>query len=338
MPQTPDSLRVEDRTVQVHVVGPGYGECVLIIIGKRIVLGIDSCSAAAPTDDAYVKRIVGALKSPYILWVLTHCHFDHFQGLTTILDGLGLESVRQIVVPLEYRRADLQFDLANDAAHDLGDCGYHVARGEYARLRRFLARPGWQECQTSHTGNVVLIRKKLLPRVGHAVMLTVSIESLTPTALGNSLGRAQRPGWRDEGNHGSYILHIECGGFRGQFRGDAPADRDLGVRSGRALDVLKVAHHGAPDGTSPSLLERLAPIKKGAIAAIAPFDKHRLPVDSVKSMLTHAGFEVKVAGRVRDTSSLSADVRVGQQWTMVGVRSRVRVAGRLDPVIIKRRA
>lgn len=41
----PDELKLNSRTVDIYAVGPGSGESILVVIGKKLVFGVDCCNA-----------------------------------------------------------------------------------------------------------------------------------------------------------------------------------------------------------------------------------------------------------------------------------------------------
>lgn len=57
--------------------------------------------------------------------------------------------------------------------------------------------------------------------------------------------------------------------------------------------VLKVAHHGALDGTNALLLDKLRHVAAPSrVAVICLFRNHRLPHPSTLTLLRESGFEV----------------------------------------------
>jgi competence protein ComEC len=66
------------------------------------------------------------------------------------------------------------------------------------------------------------------------------------------------PGWGEDVNEDSLVLLVEFGAFQAVFAGDAgfPAEREMRSRT-RAVDLLKVGHHGSRGSTSDEWLDSL---------------------------------------------------------------------------------
>jgi competence protein ComEC len=67
-------------------------------------------------------------------------------------------------------------------------------------------------------------------------------------------------GWGEDVNEDSLVLLVEYGGFQALFAGDAgfPAEAEMRARA-RAVDLLKVGHHGSRGSTGDEWLDSLRP-------------------------------------------------------------------------------
>ena len=67
-------------------------------------------------------------------------------------------------------------------------------------------------------------------------------------------------GWGEDVNEDSLVLLVEYGDFQALFAGDAgfPAEAEMRNRT-RAVDLLKVGHHGSRGSTSDEWLDSLRP-------------------------------------------------------------------------------
>lgn len=321
MKDLPKILSADSLDVEVHIVGPGYGECVVVTIGKRIVLGIDCCPLIVQENlvgDSYLGRILSNVsQDSYIFWLLTHYHFDHFQGLASLLERFG-DRLQSIVIPHDYLPADFVHLLSLDAELETRTgSAYFQARNEYERLRSILANGGVVEVQGQRSGRGTWFKTRLKQRkTGKSIDVCATLDGLSPPKLaalvGDGLGKLVKnpvsaKKKRQLGNEGSYVLHLRVGDFDGVFLGDAPAIRtqtvDWNGLIGRDGDILlKVSHHGAADGTSEALLSKLegkVNEKKKRTALVAPFKAHGLPRLSTIDQLKKFGFEVRVTGGKR---------------------------------------
>jgi hypothetical protein len=75
--------------IEVTLLGPGYGESIIIHIGNNQWIVIDSCididkDSCAPLD--YLK-IIGVDPSNVVLIVASHWHDDHVKGLSTLVEA-----------------------------------------------------------------------------------------------------------------------------------------------------------------------------------------------------------------------------------------------------------
>jgi competence protein ComEC len=68
------------------------------------------------------------------------------------------------------------------------------------------------------------------------------------------------PGWGEDVNEDSLVLLVEYGSFQALFAGDAgfPAEGEMRSRA-RAIDLLKVGHHGSRGSTGDEWLDSLKP-------------------------------------------------------------------------------
>ncbi|MEP7227110.1 MAG: hypothetical protein ABI785_07095, partial [Gemmatimonadales bacterium] len=67
-------------------------------------------------------------------------------------------------------------------------------------------------------------------------------------------------GWGEDVNEDSLVLLVEYGAFQALFAGDAgfPAEAEMRNRT-RAVDLLKVGHHGSRGSTGDEWLDSLRP-------------------------------------------------------------------------------
>ncbi len=76
-----------ENEIQLVVFGPGYGESILVHLGSRKWIMVDSCVDVNnfPISLNYLNQIGVNLKSEVVAVIATHWHDDHIRGLEQII-------------------------------------------------------------------------------------------------------------------------------------------------------------------------------------------------------------------------------------------------------------
>jgi beta-lactamase superfamily II metal-dependent hydrolase len=311
----PTTVTVSDFSIDIHVMGSGYGEGIIVVIGKKRFFGADSCPSLINSTSegaSYVEQVIQSMgRNPLMFWTLTHFHYDHFAGLAWILRKFS-KRIRALIVPENYTSKDIAESVRRHARSDSGsDAAYYVSGKEYEELISACSSSPIEtvKCRASPHYRIVdvdvrtragLSRRLVVDVIGAAADdMTGVIARQIPKAFGSAAKHN-----RAAANFGSYILVISMGDFRGVLFGDAPASRTRALPWSRTLgrwgaSFVKVAHHGATDGTTGPLLDRLIGrigSKHGKIAIVTPFRMQGLPRAEVLQLLEKKGFEVKISG------------------------------------------
>ena len=122
-------------------------------------------------------------------------------------------------------------------------------------------------------------------------------------------------GWGEDVNEDSLVLLVEYGSFQALFAGDAgfPAESEMRSRA-RAIDLLKVGHHGSKGSTSDEWLDSLRPR-----AAVISVGQNKYGHPSPPTLQRLRGHRVDVWRTDRD-----GGVAVTTDGTRMTIRSRRR--------------
>src|SRR5437870_3908933 len=82
--------------LELSLFGPGYGECVVVHLGARKWMVVDSCWDAAADRAVALRYLEGIgvdIATDIVLVVITHWHDDHIQGAASIVRAAGSAEV-----------------------------------------------------------------------------------------------------------------------------------------------------------------------------------------------------------------------------------------------------
>jgi len=323
----PHTLSIKDRSLDVHLGGPGFGEGVFIVIGKTIGIGIDCCSSfIAPyrgTKSFLEQKIEELPSEGVVLWILTHYHYDHYHCLSSVLKRFS-DRIKGTIFPLDYNPADMSY-LA-DQIHEFPDSPSKVyrAKKEYSDLRSLLKLEPFRFNVARIQGTQQWLSNQLALPNNDVIALSVKICSaasdIYDKQFGMSLSELRDRGsstTRAHANRGSYIIHFGLGEFEGLFLGDAGSERIEQLVKNEfvgphGIDCLKVGHHGSSDATSNELLDLCARVKgntKKQHALIAPYKAAGLPSNEVIDMLEAFGYTVHISGGRKEAAKVRESIR-----------------------------
>ena len=142
----------EDRECEINLIGPGYGECVVLHIGGGAWVVVDSCvDAQGPRALQYLESIGLDPAQAVALIVATHWHDDHMRGMSKLV---------QVCNRAESKPT---FALANRRIFAQGPCEIWSLSPSDSAFQNFLARVG-----------------SLMPKAGQA---KIRLPSLSPNRV-----------------------------------------------------------------------------------------------------------------------------------------------------------
>lgn len=269
--------------VEVVVLGPGYGESVLVHVGERRWLIVDSCreSDGEPAALSYLRQVGENPAECVVALLLTHYHDDHMSGFA--------EQVRacpNAVVYLPSVMRSSVFAAAVNTRDDPVD-GLLEITDTWRQLCTLDGR-------TRRPWRLADEDRLVVPDGGWPEAANVEAWALSPSSADLRLAHLDLlkhlpPGGRrssglpaPESNHTSVVLHVRVGRQTVLLAGDREelASRWRGWASAHASHrrlrlekarVYKVAHHGAPNGDADVIWSRL--LQPDPWTVVAPFNR-----------------------------------------------------------------
>ena len=281
-PPSPDDI-------EVTVLGPGYGESVVVHLGHGAWVIVDSCinRDGTPQALAYLQRIGVRPADAVKLVVATHWHDDHIRGMADIVAlcrnarfccaaALGEEEFLEAIGGLE--------------GHPFSGSGSGV-REIYRVFRQFEDRddpPIFALSDRRLYGPDRFEIWALSPADSEFVTFLRRLRQLTPKA-----GETKRRIPAIAPNHIAVVLWIRVGdvvvllGSDLERRGWRAIVASGGRPTGKA-SVYKVAHHGSPGADIPELWSEL--LTPDPFAVLAPWHRGARPrpaKEDVQRILAH---------------------------------------------------
>lgn len=326
----PSQVDVDSFELNIHIAGSGFGEAIVITIGKRLLIGIDFCRPLlqkGPDKDTFLDGQIKSLrKDAYKLWILTHYHYDHFQSFYQLLSNYN-DQLHSVIFPVEYTSLDFAY-LAS-----ISISSKHRADEEYGQIKDFLDRKAKTNYSSYQSGSSNWVNSNLINKSGQERRLIIEIYA-PPPAISKSLRSrnikkviaGQKKFSRDDANMSSYIVHLTFGTFEALFLADAPIKRSKNeawgqINNKHGISLLKVAHHGSKNGTNQQLLDSLkgecVSIHK-KVALVSPYDHFNLPEQKVLDLLKSENFIIFSSKETICDTDLARDIQIELSKLLIG--------------------
>ena len=283
--------------IEVSILGPGFGECVLAHVGAGRWIIIDSCIDTATGRSAALSYLseIGVPASAVELIVATHWHDDHVRGMSSLVEACdsaqfccsaALQRNEFFALANLYSRAPVSLPAGPT---ELGAVFLSILERKGTSAYRPIK---WAQCDTPlWNATVPLGDRSLLLRI---TALSPSDEMLTRAfaELAHALEACRiserltllTPG---HPNHVAVAMRLDVGDWRILLGSDLEETGDpligwsavlssVGLPQGTA-SVYKVAHHGSVSGHCDRLWSDM--LERNPLSVLTPFrwGRHRLP-------------------------------------------------------------
>ena len=298
-------MHPKDDEISITFFGPGFGESVVIHIGDRNWIIIDSClnDAMEPAAIAYLNEIGVDLASEVKLVMATHWHDDHIKGLSTTLQVCASAA---FAMPISMtNREFLTFLIAFEDQPNigLGRGGTEILkclRNLEGREKKFVLQDKsilvWDEGALSHNKRVELIavspsEKRVEDFLRGVEQFIDSIPS-RPTSKSPPKNRIHTSNKNDL----SIAAILSIGNFALLLGADVEEDGNpdygwsniIKSRQGRAPKphIYKVAHHGSHGAHHDGIWNEV--LDNDPICVVTPWvlGGNFLPLDRDKSRIS----------------------------------------------------
>ncbi len=281
--------------LEVSIIGPGRGECILLHLGDNEWCVIDSCIArghSAPVAVEYLRGFQNDALNRVKLIVATHWHDDHIRGLATMLN----QSPAAIFSCSSMLDEDTFRTLVGFVDSNIqGRSGVD----EFAEIVKLLERRREVGMDAAlFAPSLAIANRRLLKLSGPGRTLSATVTALSPSdtsvvlglrAISQLLpkaGEVQRRIVNRAPNHTSIVLWVEAGRKRLLLGADLEHSGREGEgwlavlashQDANPAEVFKVPHHGSENADCPEVWTDM--LSQNPVAVVTSF-AGRLPQDT----------------------------------------------------------
>ncbi len=260
------------REFELTLIGPGYGESIILHVGNNVWVVVDSCSD--PTEKVgalhYLKSIGVNPKHKIALIVATHWHDDHIRGMADLVElchhaefccsnSLCCEEFLTLLGTFEGREV-------SPTKH-----GLKQLHSVFSQLEQLGKKPIFASANRVIFERDACTIKSLSPGDDTYLSFLNSIRRLIPQHGEN---KTQIPSLSP--NKTSVVLWIECGECTVLLGADLERQGwttilTNSVRPKGAASVFKIPHHGSKNADEPEVWNRM--LEKKPFAVVAPWQQ-----------------------------------------------------------------
>jgi hypothetical protein len=278
-PPAPDEL-------EVSVIGPGKGECIVVHLGHNEWCIVDSCIPRESATPAALNYLGGfgreALQGVKLI-VATHWHDDHIRGLSKLLEGMPNAafacslalSAENFAILVEQARTAMQSNSGVD---------------EFAEIFDLLLKNRGAVPKNLTAPKFAVENRKLLHLSGGSRTYPVTVTALSPSdgtvkkAFKDiskwlpKIGERQTKIVNQSPNRTSVVLWLEIGSRRVLLGADLENTDTAGEgwlavftasHIGTGAKIFKVSHHGSENGEHSDIWTKL--LLGNPVAVVTPF-------------------------------------------------------------------
>lgn len=282
----------EKDQIEVTLLGPGYGESVLIHLGHGKWVIVDSCidsETSEPAALSYLQSIGVEFKQSVVLIIATHWHDDHVRGISKILSLCPNATfcTSSAFTKEEFLDYVISFDEHNMIAADSGTSEFskmlHIL-GTRSPTKALMNRRIYHVPAGESGHGKECSVWTLSPSDKQVDGFLASMASLIPEARTTKC-RAVEPA--DIKNNLSIVTLIQVGGLSVLLGGDLKETKDSETgwsviiesteRPQEKASIYKIPHHGSSNAHNDEVWNKLLLTQPHAI--LTPFDrgKKKLP-------------------------------------------------------------
>lgn len=280
-PPDPDEL-------EISVIGPGRGECVVVHLGDNDWCIVDSCMARTcnePVAIEYLRSLNNDSQNSVKLVVATHWHDDHIRGLAQMLQAFpdarfacsAALDADNFAVLVETAEESIQETSGVDEFRRIRDL--LIERGKAAGTTRKFVSPDLA------IQNRCLLRLPAEGRSFPAAVIAVSpSDGTVKKAFADIADWLPKPGELQRRipnrtpNRTSVALWVEAASKRVLLGADLEHTEQLGEgwvaviasrQDHRPAGIFKVPHHGSPNADCPEVWTKM--LRENPVSVVTPF-------------------------------------------------------------------
>lgn len=255
---------------ELTLLGPGYGESIVLHIGGGVWVLVDSCldTDAAPGALRYLERIGVDPAQAVALVVASHWHDDHIRGMARLVEACGkaafccagallCEEFLSVVGALEGRRISAAGSGTREIHGVFTRLGEATSKPTFALANRRIFARGACEIWSLSPDDAVF--QSFLQSVGRLAPGTGQTKTRIPALSPNEIAVVL---WVEVGNVVVLLgADLEKRGWAGILRsGEKPAG---------AASAFKLPHHGSANADEPGVWERM--LEPAPVAVLTPW-------------------------------------------------------------------
>ena len=328
--------------VEITLLGPGYGESIVVHIGHGRWIVVDSCinDAGEPQALEYLQAIGVEPENAVSLIVATHWHDDHIRGMAKLVDVCETADFC-CAAALRQEEFLAAIHAQNGRSQFAGSSGVREMHTVFSNLRERATRPTFALADRRFFRDETCEIWSLSPSDGEFVRFLESIGTLFPRE-----GETKKRVRDVSPNHVAVVLWIQVKDIIVLLGADLETQGWVRIiesqgRPQERATAFKVPHHGAASAHEPRVWREM--LEPGSFAVLTPWRRggHALPTQEdmrrILAKTEHAYLTSRAAPAARpkrrdrsiERSIREANItirRISPRWGGVRLRRRMNAA------------